>query len=48
MLNKNNSRLLLQIIGFCYRIYDGEYKSKEDFENACVEALTPLKKALED
>lgn len=48
MDKKKNKNLLLDIIGFCYDIYNGKYNTKEELDNAMVEKLVPLKKALED
>lgn len=46
MDKKKNKNLLLDIIGFCYDIYNGKYETKEEYDNAIVKELTPLRKAL--
>ena len=43
---KKNRNVLLGVIGFCYDIYNGKYDTKEEFDNAIVEKLTPLRKTL--
>jgi len=43
---KQNRNVLLNVIGFCYDIYNGKYDTKEEFDNAMVERLQELRKTL--
>ena len=43
---KQNRDILLDVIGLCYDIYNRKYKTKEEFDNAMVERLQGLRKAL--
>lgn len=43
---KKNRDLLLDVIGFCFDIYNGKYDTKKEFEDAMVERLQGLRKTL--
>lgn len=43
---KKKTDVLLNVIGFCYDIYNGKYDTKKELDDAMVERLQELRKTL--